>query len=66
MILYEIVPDASRLGFDPSKAKSEPHVDGIVGSIKSTIIDLVMNQMQQMMIHPSATGQATASTISTI
>jgi hypothetical protein len=34
-ILYEIIPDASRLGFDPSKMKSVPHFDGNVGFVKA-------------------------------
>jgi len=55
-ILYEIIPDASRSITDPSKPKSGPHADGIVGSVQSA--GTLTNQMSNLSIQSSGSGSA--------
>ena len=38
-ILYEIIPDAMRSNTNFVKPKPRPHVDGIVGLVKSTTME---------------------------
>ena len=44
-ILYEIIPDALRPTHDAENPKPRPHVDGMVGSINSPIIEYLAKQL---------------------
>jgi hypothetical protein len=59
-MLYEILPDASWLNYNPRKNLG-PHVDGIIGSANSKYIDLVMNQLKDLSLSQSVVRQASSS-----
>ena len=59
-LLYEIIPNAPRSNFDP-KFKPGPHANGIVGSASTKPVNSVMNQVSQLSLNQSASGQATTS-----
>jgi hypothetical protein len=63
-MLYEIIPDAPWSNYDP-RQNLGPHVDGIIGSTNAKTTDLVMNQLKDLSLNPSATGQAMTSSTPT-
>jgi hypothetical protein len=52
-MLYEIIPDAPWLNYDP-RQNLGPHVDGIIGSKNAKSTDQVTNQMQNLSLNQSA------------
>jgi hypothetical protein len=51
-MLYEIIPDAPWLNYDPIQ-KLEPHADGIIGSTNAKPTHLVKNHLKYLsLIHP--------------
>jgi hypothetical protein len=62
-MLYEITPDATQSTLDLAKPKTNPHVDGIVGSTQTKVVDLAMSQMQKITIQQPVVGSASGSTI---
>ena len=59
-LLYEIIPNALHSSFDP-KIKPRPHANGIVGCTSTKPVDLVVQQVSQLSINQSTSGQATTS-----
>ena len=59
-LLYQIIPNEPRSNFDP-KIKLGPHGDVIVGSTSTKPVDSVVEQVSQLSINQSASGQAIAS-----
>jgi hypothetical protein len=59
-MLYEIIPDAARLNYDP-RQNLGPHVDGIIGSTNAKSTYLVRNRLKYLSLRPPIVGQASAS-----
>jgi hypothetical protein len=59
-MLYEIIPSASRLNYDP-RQNPRRHVDGIIGSKNSKSTDLVTNQLKDLYVSYPIAGQASTS-----
>ena len=59
-MLYDIILNAPRSSFDP-KVKPGPHADGIVGCMSTKPMDSVVQQVSQLYINQSASGQAMTS-----
>ena len=52
-ILYEIIPDALRPTHSVKKPKPRPHVDGVVGSVKSPTVESLEKQLHELSIKQS-------------
>ena len=59
-ILYEIIPDAPRLTHNVEKPKPRPHVDGVVGSVKSPTVDSLAKQLHEFTVKHSTVEAAKA------
>ena len=60
-ILYEIIPDAPRPTHSVKKPKPRPHVDGVVGSVKSPTVESLAKQLHEFFVKQSTTEAAKAS-----
>ena len=60
-ILYEFIPDAPRPTHSVEKPKPGPHVDGVVGSVKSPIVESLEKQLHELFFKQS-TAEATKAT----
>jgi hypothetical protein len=59
-MLYEIIPDAPWLNYDP-RQNPGPHADGIIGFENAKSTDLVMNQLKDFSLSQPVVGQASTS-----
>ena len=59
-ILYEIIPEAQRPSHEAEKPKPVPHVDGVVGSVKSPTIESLAKQLHQLSVEQSMAEVAKA------
>jgi hypothetical protein len=64
-MLYEIMSDVSCSTLDLENPKSNPHVDGIVGSAQTKVADLATSQMQKLVIQQPVVGLTSGSTTPT-
>jgi hypothetical protein len=60
-LVYEVLPDAPRLILDNTRQRPGPHVDGIVGSVQTNLVDQLSNPLHQLSIQQSAASQTTCS-----
>ena len=54
-ILYEIIPEAPRPTHNAEKPKPGLHVDGVVGSVNSPIVESLAKQLHQLSVKHSTT-----------
>ena len=60
-ILYEIIPNAPRPTHNVEKPNPGPHVDGVVGSVKSPTVESLAKKLHELSIKHSTAKVAKAS-----